>query len=89
MTVSSNPNYSQDRIFDKFMELFNLEELKIIFDRMLPDSELKKLVIASDDVSDDTDKDDFCRSLLELIGDNFFNKLPDGNKENTRKTETA
>ena len=72
MTVSSNPNYSQDRIFDKFMELFDLEELKVIFDKMLPDSELKKLVVASDDALDETHKDDFCRSLLELIGDNFF-----------------
>ena len=81
MTVSSNPNYSQDRIFDKFMELFDLEELKLIFDKMLPDSELKKLVVASDDALDETHKDDFCRSLLELIGDNFFNKLPDNNKD--------
>ena len=24
MTVSSNPNYSKDRIFDKFMELYDI-----------------------------------------------------------------
>ena len=81
MTISSNPNYSYDRIFSKFMELFNFQEMKIIFNEMLPNSELKTLVIDTHTNVDENYKDDFCRNLLELIGDKFFYKIPDGGKE--------
>ena len=78
MTVSSNPNYSQDRIFDKFMELYDLDELKKLLDEMIPDSGLKSLINFKN--KDEISKDDLCKDLLELIGDNFLRILPDSNK---------
>ncbi len=76
MTVSSNPNYSQDRIFNKFMEVYNIEELQKLFGGMLPDSPLTQLI----DTNNIANKDEFCKDLLELIGDNFLYRLSDGDK---------
>ena len=80
MTVSSNSNYTQDRIFDKFMELYDLETLQELFNELLPDSGLRSLINFKN--KDQGSKDDLCKDLLELIGDNFLRILPDGNKIN-------
>ena len=80
MTVSSNPNYSKDRIFDKFMELYDIEGLQTLFDVLLPTSALRSLITINRNNSDETNKDEFCRNLLDLIGDNFLYRLPDGSK---------
>ena len=64
---------NNDQIYQRFDELFEIDEIKKLFNELLPKTSLFRSMI---DINSITDKNEILEMLLQLIGDNFLYELP-------------
>lgn len=70
---NSNPNYEQDEIKERFLELYDLEELKKITLELLPKSSLFKKLLKIDEIED---INKILEIFMQFIGKSFLIKFP-------------